>query len=177
MTVVTRRFADAFTVDDLDGFPDDGYRYELIEGSLHVSPGPALPHQGALFNLAKALDEASPPDLRVWIAPLDVVFTFDTVLEPDVLVLPAEVREGERVEEVVPLLTAEVLSPSTRSYDLVHKRHVYREHGVGTYLVVDTQKPSITAFVGDDERHAEDDEALELDEPFPVRLVPAELIA
>lgn len=176
MTVVTRRPADAFTVDDLDGFPDDGYRYELIEGSLHVSPSPKPRHQRALFNLAKVLDAACPSPMTVWIAPLDIVFTSDTVLQPDVLVLPGDVPDDERVG-IVPSLAAEVLSPSTRSYDLVLKRHVYRQHGVGTYLVIDSQAPSITAFVGDDELRAEGDEALELAQPFPVRLVPAELVA
>jgi Uma2 family endonuclease len=167
-----------YTVDDLDHFPDDGNRYELIEGSLHVTPGPAMPHQDAIGRLHLLLHAACPPEMKVWLSPLDVVFTRETVLQPDVFVLPVDAPSGKRVV-TVPLLAVEVLSPSTRSYDQVLKRRVYEEAGVGAYWVVDTTRPSVHAWTwaaGEvDERAAEGDEALEVTWPFPVTVVPSEL--
>jgi Uma2 family endonuclease len=170
-----------FTVDDLDRFPDDGNRYELIEGSLHVTPSPAMPHQRALRNLFLALHTACPPEFEVWFAPLDVVFRHDTVLQPDAFVLPADAPSGKRVV-TTPLLAAEVLSPSTCSYDQLLKREVYRSAGIGTYLVIDADEPSVRAWTwtwtdgGETYVEAIGDEPLDLDRPFPIRLVPSALV-
>jgi hypothetical protein len=52
MTVVTTLpFGRPLTRADLEGLPDDGHRYELIDGTLVVSPGPQLPHQDVVGNL------------------------------------------------------------------------------------------------------------------------------
>ena len=50
-----------FTVDDLEGMPDDGNRYELIDGMLHVSPAPWLGHQVVLAEVYDRLRVALPP--------------------------------------------------------------------------------------------------------------------
>lgn len=167
-----------FTVDDLDRFPSDGNRYELIEGSLHVTPSPSLPHQRALSALFVALHTACPPEFEVLFAPLDVIFGPTTVLQPDVFVLPAGVS-GQRVL-TTPLVAAEVLSPSTRAYDLTLKRDVYRSAGIGLYLVLDVDRGSMTVWTwteGDEtKRIVTGDEHLELDWPFPVTLVPSDLV-
>lgn len=169
----------AFTVDDLDGFPSDGNRYELIEGSLHVTPVPAMPHQRAVQNVFRVLDRSAPPDLAVWLSPLDVVLSSTTVLQPDVFVLPAATPDTARVTTVPPL-AVEVLSPSSRSYDLVYKQDAYRQAGVGAYLVVDPLAPSITAWpdlsIDGPPMEVTGDEPLRLDAPFPVTLVPAALV-
>ncbi len=74
-----------------------------------------------------------------------------------------------------------MLSPSTRSVDLLLERGVYAESGVASYWVVDPAVPSVRALRlvdGEyvDGGYAEGDEALRLDEPFPVRLVPQDLL-
>jgi Uma2 family endonuclease len=48
--------------DDLDRMPDDGHRYQLLDGSLLVSPAPRLRHQRAVFRLARLLGDARPSD-------------------------------------------------------------------------------------------------------------------
>ena len=53
-----------FTVADLDRMPDDGHRYELLDGALVVSPRPANPHQEVAMELAVRLRSAYPRDLR-----------------------------------------------------------------------------------------------------------------
>lgn len=50
---------------DLESVPDDGHRYELIDGALIVSPAPRVLHQRVLFRLTRFLDEASPAALEV----------------------------------------------------------------------------------------------------------------
>jgi hypothetical protein len=61
-----------FTVDDLEAMPDDGKRYELIDGMLVVSPAPGMRHQKVLMKLAVALDEACPVGMHVLPAPFAV---------------------------------------------------------------------------------------------------------
>ena len=91
-----------YTVDDLERFPDDGNRYEIVEGSLHVSPAPMPRHQVVVANLHRALHDACPPHLRVLFAPLDIVLARDTVLQPDLLVVPADTPTETPVTEATP---------------------------------------------------------------------------
>ncbi len=74
-----------FTAADLDALPDDGRRYELIDGVLIVSPAPSYPHQRAASNLHVLLRSACPDEFEVLFAPLDIKLADDTVLEPDLL--------------------------------------------------------------------------------------------
>jgi hypothetical protein len=60
-----------WTVADLDGLPDDGLQYELLDGLLLVSPAPAAAHQRASGNLFFALRSVRPPKLEVFTAPFD----------------------------------------------------------------------------------------------------------
>ena len=71
MSTMTRTTVPAgpWTVDDLDDFPDDGNRYELIDGTLLVSPAPNWAHQEMGGTLYVQLRAACPNDLRVMIAP------------------------------------------------------------------------------------------------------------
>jgi Uma2 family endonuclease len=63
----------ALTVEDLEAMPDDGNRYELIDGVLVVSPSPGIPHQWAVANLLTLLAANCPTDLKVLGSPLDVL--------------------------------------------------------------------------------------------------------
>ncbi len=166
-----------WTADDLDAFPDDGLRYELVDGVLLVSAAPSEQHQIALSNLYVLLRETCPPDLRVMLAPFDVRFSPRRQLQPDLVVLPKDRTLADRR----PLLVVEILSPSTRATDRTLKRHVFEQGGVPSFWLVDPLTPSVTvlelrdgvyeevAMVSGDERH---DAAL----PFPVSLVPSELV-
>ncbi len=69
--VALMRTTDDWTVDDLARLPDDGLRYELVDGVLLVSPAPRPLHQRAVLELALLLREACPEDLEVFVAPLD----------------------------------------------------------------------------------------------------------
>ncbi len=169
-----------WTVADLAHTPDDGLRYELVDGVLLVSPAPSNRHQIVVGELYLLLRTACPADARVMLAPTDYQPTERRSLQPDLLVARrADVGDGPI--RVPLLLAVEVLSPSTRSVDLLLKRGVYAESGVAWYWVVDPAVPSVRALRlvdGElvDAGAAEGAQALELDEPFPVRVVPADLL-
>jgi Uma2 family endonuclease len=170
-----------FTVDDLEGMPDDGRRYELIDGILLVSPAPGWSHQSVVAALGRLLDDACPPDLRALIAPFALRTALDSEVQPDVLVARyADLTE--RNLPVAPLLAAEVLSPSTQLYDRNLKLAHYARVGVESYWLVDPMEPgSITAYRLTAEGNytelafAAGEDALEVDAPFPLRVVPARL--
>jgi Uma2 family endonuclease len=169
-----------FTKADLDAMPDDGNRYEIIDGALIVTPAPSWRHQSAVVNLTVQLKSICPPDMRVFVAPLDVVYAEDTIVQPDVLVVRRS-DLGERNLEGHPVLAVEVLSPSTRHLDLAFKRARYEAAGCPSYWVVDPVEPSIVCWELDDGRYQEvaratGTEPITLTAPFPITLAPAQLI-
>lgn len=170
----------ALTRDDLDAMPDDGHRYELLDGTLIVSPAPSRRHQRASLRLSVVLDAALPAGLELLPAPFDVALADDTVMQPDLVV--ARVADyTERDLPVAPLLAVEVLSPSSRGIDLLLKKDRLERAGGAHYWVVDPLEPSITGWTLTDGQfrqvaRAVGDEAFSVEEPFEVRVVPADLV-
>lgn len=166
---------------DLADRPDDGHRYELLDGVLIVTPAPSPRHQDAAFSLGMLLHAASPPELKVLMAPLDVDLSEDTLLEPDVLVFRREQADRKQVNGA-PVLVVEVLSPSTRRLDLHLKRARYEAAGTASYWVVDPgEPPSVTAWELREGRYVEvasvtGPEKFAAELPFPVTVVPDELV-
>jgi Uma2 family endonuclease len=176
-----------FTVDDLEAMPEDGRRYELVDGTLIVSPAPNFAHQEVAGALYVALRQVCPKDLRVVIAPFEWRRSDDTSLQPDVLVARREdlfAVEDTKYLLKPPLLAVEVQSPSTRRYDRLTKLSVYQDGGVGSYWLIDPNPhdPSITVLDLKDDCYAEvarltGDERLTVERPFQVELCPADLVA
>ncbi|WP_328320432.1 Uma2 family endonuclease [Kribbella sp. NBC_00382] len=165
--------------DDLDRMPNDGHRYELIDGTLVMTPASSTRHQDVVVNLIVALKAACPPDLRVLVAPFDVVISQDTVMQPDLLVAGRE-DFTERDLPVAPLLAIEVLSPSTRRYDLMLKFSRLEAAGCQSYWVIDPDTPELIAWELRDGTYAQvakvtGDEVARLTVPFVVSVVPADL--
>src|SRR4051812_26433498 len=130
-----------YTVQDLENFPDDGNRYELLNGILLVSPLPELPHQGISTHLASVLYSAlrGPGYAKVF-APGAVVLEPHTQLEPDILVVPPHYTLRNNWKEVTEYwLAIEVLSASTHMYDRNYKRDAYLQIGVREVWLVDPQ--------------------------------------
>ena len=139
-------FSRPLTRADLEGLPeDDGHRYELIDGVLLVSPGPRHGHQTMVGNLHLVLRQACPIGLQVILAPFAVVLADDTVVQPDLLVAPRS-QFTERDLPGPPLLAVEVLSPSTRRFDLLLKRDRFQQAGIPSYWLVDPDVPSVTVL-------------------------------
>ncbi|MFT3872978.1 MAG: Uma2 family endonuclease [Nocardioides sp.] len=178
MTMV--RSSGLITREERDALPDDGRRHELIDGMLIVTPSPGFPHQTVVGRLHLALQPVCPPELRVILGPFDVALAEDTVVVPD-LVVASLSSFTPRDLPTSPLLAIEVLSPSTRRYDQTLKKARYAAAGCQAYLLVDPIEPSITAFELRDGDYVEvassaGDDPCELVWPFPVTLVPAELV-
>ncbi len=166
-----------WTADDLAAFPDDGLRYELVDGVLLVSAAPSEQHQIAVLETAVLLRSVAPPHLRVLTAPYDVRLGVDRQLQPDVVVLPKDRTVADRT----PLLVVEVLSPSTRATDSTLKRLVFEQGGVPAYWLLDPLEPSLTVLrlvdgVYREQARVRDQQSYATDWPFPVRVVPRELL-
>jgi Uma2 family endonuclease len=169
------------TRDDLATMPDDGHRYELIDGALVVTPAPSPRHQRASARLFLLLVAACPDDLEVLYAPLDVVLADDTVVQPDLLVA-RRTDFTDRELPVAPLLAVEILSPSTRLIDLNLKRARYEAAGTPAYWVLDPEQPALTAWELQDGAYVEvahvpNEQIVDLQQPFPVSVSPAQLLA
>lgn len=170
----------ALTRDDLDTMPDDGHRYELIDGVLIVSPAPRMIHQRALRELLYVLQAACPPGLEIFFAPFDVALSDDTAIQPDLLIARRE-DFTERDLPTAPLLAVEVLSPSTRAYDLLLKKDRLQRARCPHYWVVDPDIPAITTWTLEndvyvDTGNAAGAESLQLTAPFAVTITPADLV-
>ncbi|MCL2541749.1 MAG: Uma2 family endonuclease [Nocardioidaceae bacterium] len=167
---------------DLDAMPDDGNRYELIEGEIVMAPAPRFGHQVAVTRLSILLGNVCPPEWEVLVAPFDVELEPDrSVVEPDIVVVDPE-KCDDRGLYGSPLLAVEVLSPSTRSRDLLRKKALYERTGVPSYWVVDTadDQVSLTAWELRDGRYeavaaVAGDEEWSAALPFEVTVVPARL--
>jgi Uma2 family endonuclease len=172
---------DGFTVADLDLTPDDGRRYELVEGMLIVSPKPKGEHQYACGQLSTALEAACPDDMVVFAPTPNIIGGPRTSVRPDLCVVRGYDLAPDKPYEGVPVLTVEVLSPSSVNIDRLLKRHVYAELGMPSYWIVDLDVPSVTVLglaAGSyvEEAIFTDDEPLTVAEPFPVTVRPSDLV-
>ena len=172
----------SFTVAELDRMPDDGRRYELLDGVLVVSPRPALPHQVVASRLAFALGQACPADLQVVAEPA-VMVSADTEFDPDIAVARLADLGGSKIIRP-PLLAVEVRSPSTALLDLNRKKIAYQRFGVESYWIVvpDLEKPELIAFELRDGcyeqvAHVMEDESFRAARPYVVEVVPSRLVA
>jgi Uma2 family endonuclease len=169
------------TAADLEALPDDGHRYELLDGTLLVTPAPRFEHQLAVGRLHVLLVAAVPADLVVLMAPFDVRLADDTVLQPDLLV--ARRRDfTSRDLPGAPLLAVEVLSAITRRVDLLLKRDRFQAAGCTAYWVVDPDEPSVVAWELREGAYVEvgrasGGERLAVEYPARISIRPNELIA
>jgi Uma2 family endonuclease len=132
------------TYEDLESFPDDGKRREIIDGELYVTPSPNVRHQVLVgrFYLAIANHLAGRPGIgRVFLSPLDVVLSPHDVVEPDLLFVGGDQLDVLTLKNVqgAPALVVEVLSRSTRKTDEQIKRRLFARAGIREYWLVDPE--------------------------------------
>ena len=131
-----------YVYEDLASFPDDRLRREIIDGELIVTAAPRTRHQAAVLQVGAALLAYSQRQGGTpYIAPTDVYFANDTVVEPDVLFV--DKANTTKVEEMLirgaPNIVVEVSSPSSIRIDLVRKLELYQRFGVPEYWYVDLE--------------------------------------
>jgi Uma2 family endonuclease len=133
----------AWTYDEYARLPDDGNRYEVIDGEVLVTPAPSTDHQYILFRLVTALGGYVERErFGVVLPDVDVLFATGQFLRPDLVVVPRSARAGvtSRGVEAAPALMVEISSPSSRSIDRVKKPRRYADFGVPEYWVADPEE-------------------------------------
>jgi len=135
------------TYEDYVLLPNDGKRYEVLEGELTVTPAPSTKHQTASGNLFVLLSQhIKERDLgKLFHAPIDLILESTSVLQPDLLFV-SKARQSiitERAIEGTPDLVVEILSPTTSRIDRVTKAQIYARHSVPVYWIVDPEWETI----------------------------------
>lgn len=131
--------------------PEDGNRYEIIEGVLYLMPSPTPKHQKVIGKLQYWLYQAV--ELKglgeVYTAPLNVILSFQDVVQPDIMIIlksNAGIITTRNIEGS-PDLVIEVTSPSTVGYDRDEKKRAYAKAGVKEYWLVDPATETIEVLV------------------------------
>jgi Uma2 family endonuclease len=142
-----------FTSADLGLMPDDGKRYEIIEGELYVSRQPTTEHQYTCTRLCRFLDEWNDQTNQgvVLIAP-GLIFAEDDDVAPDVIWISRE-RLANAVDQaghlrVAPELVIEVLSlgAANERRDREIKLKLYSRRGVWEYWIVDGMRRQVEVY-------------------------------
>ena len=139
-----------YTLDDYYALPDER-RVELIDGVFYDMSAPAVIHQkilGELYLLFRECTDAHEGECEVYLAPCDVRLDMDnkTIVQPDLLVICKEYDLGAKRFEGAPDLVLEILSPSTRSKDMLLKLYKYQNAGVKEYWIVDPDHETVLVY-------------------------------
>lgn len=139
------------TIDDYWHLPDDGKRYEILDGILEVSSPPGVKHQDVVGNLLTSILNFL-RDCRLGkliVSPVDVILSHNSICQPDLVFV-----RKDRVKAIVkdrihgaPDLVIEVLSPGSSRRDRITKKHLYAQYGVTEYWIVDTKSRTVSRFV------------------------------
>jgi Uma2 family endonuclease len=141
-----------YTAEMVRALPEDGNRYEVVRGKLLVTPAPRLWHQEVTFRLAEAisaylrLERAG----HLLLSPADISWGPDTLVQPDLFVVPLEqARTLDWAQITELLLVAEVLSPSSRRADRFTKRLEYQRERIPVYWIVDADRQCVEVWAPD----------------------------
>jgi Uma2 family endonuclease len=142
---------------DYLSLPDDGQRYEIVNGVLFMAPSPNRWHQKAAGRIfAYLLEYVEDAGLgEVYDAPFDVLLAPDVVVQPDVLVVLNANREKITDKGIVgaPDLVVEVTSPGTATYDRHTKYVAYASARVPEYWIVDPAGRTVEVLVLEDDEY------------------------
>lgn len=145
-----------WTIDMVRALPDDRNRYEIMDGELFVTPAPSRTHQRAVLEVALRLAPYLKAERlgEAVIAPADVEIAPDTMVEPDIFVVPPVAARPSHAwtEPGRLLLAVEVLSPTTARADRVRKRELYARVRIPEYWIVDVDARVVERWRPDDDR-------------------------
>ena len=141
-----------WTYDEWRRLPGDEFRYEIIEGELHVSPSPSFDHQNAVSELlAQMRRHARQENLGVVVtSPMSVrLAEQDAIVQPDILFVARDRLAiiSDDIVDGAPDLVVEVLSPSNWIYDRTRKQKAYERAGVREYWIVDYRARTVDVLV------------------------------
>lgn len=138
-----------YTYTDLEAFPNDNIRREVIDGQLFVNPSPFTRHQRAVGRIFRYLDQyADKVGGEAFTGPIDMFINEENVVAPDVVFMRADhlSRVGEKNMTAAPDLVVEISSPSTRQRDRTIKKDLYARFGVEEFWFVDLNKECVEVY-------------------------------
>ncbi len=131
--------------------PDDGNRYEILEGELQMTPSPKTKHQVVSRNLLVEIFLFLKKNKigKVFGAPYDVILSQDNVVEPDIIFISNDNLEIITEDNVQgsPDLLIEILSPSSQDNDRNKKKVIYETYGVKEYWIVDPDLEVVDIYI------------------------------
>jgi hypothetical protein len=168
-----------WTEPDLRLFPQDGHHYEIIDGSLHVSPPADVRHQSTVEALVTTLRSAAPDDW--WACTRRGITIGASNLVPDVAVLRPHSASGVWHDPADVALVVEVETSATRRIDRLLKPVIYAEAGIEVYWRVEREPDgpllSIYGLAADGRyamhRQVQGRQLVAVDTPFPMRVAPS----
>jgi len=141
----------SWTYEDYAALPDDGNRYEIVNGVLIMAPSPSPEHQGIVIEIVSYLRiHVKLAGLgRVFTAPLDVDLGPKNVLQPDIVVMLNNHLDRVQEKKIVgaPDLVVEIASPSTAAYDRLTKYEKYAHAGITEYWIVKPTRRTVEVLV------------------------------
>jgi Uma2 family endonuclease len=168
----------AWTEPDLHLFPQDGHRYEIVDGSLHVAPPPPESHEAMACAVAATLRAAAPPGW--WVCNRTGVEIGESNLVPDVTVLRPRSSGAIWCDPADVALVVEVETPATRRFDRFLKPTLYAEAGIPAFWRVEPGRGGavLRTYELGGARYRlthsiEGAEPVKLDAPYPVQIAPA----
>lgn len=195
MVTAVVEYPHQWTFDEVMALPEDGLRYELIDGVLIVNPPPTVGHQSVameLYVLLRAAAKAAAAQVRIFEG-VGVRMPEGNLLIPDLVVVTTDKKGlSQPVLEAGDIdLAVEVVSPSSRRRDRSVKAYMYAEAGIPHYWRVETDNyrgrakelPVVVRheLVELAEYRAVETvgagETLQVDDPFPISFDPAALLA
>jgi Uma2 family endonuclease len=168
-----------WTEPDLHLFPQDGHRYEIIDGGLHVTPPLDQAHEMVVRAMVTTLRGAAPEGW--WVCSRLGIEIGASNLVPDVTVLRPHSSGAIWNNPADVAMVVEVETPATSRYDRLLKPALYADAGIEAYWRVepDPESPVLHLYtLAADGRYAlhrtvQGDELVALDSPFPVRVTPS----
>ncbi|MFC5407430.1 Uma2 family endonuclease [Cohnella soli] len=137
------------TYDTYAEMPDDGNRYEVLNGTLEMMSGPNLVHQVVSGKLHFTLTQSCNSEYLILVAPLDVILSRTNVLQPDLVLIHRSRSDivTFRGIEGAPDLVVEIISPGSRNRDKVRKMKIYAQHQVPEYWVIDPVSRTLEQYL------------------------------
>ncbi|SNY31212.1 Uma2 family endonuclease [Paractinoplanes atraurantiacus] len=163
---------------DLHLFPQDGHRYEIVDGSLHASPPPPESHEATVRGVVTSLRSSAPPGW--WVCDRVGIQMGDSNLVPDVLVLRPRSSGSVWCDPADVALVVEIETPATQRFDRLLKPSLYAEAGIASFWRVEPGRatPLLHTYALAGDRYqavhsVEGAEPVKLDAPYPMRIAPA----
>jgi Uma2 family endonuclease len=169
--------AGPWTEPDLHLFPQDGHRYEIVDGSLHVTPPLGCSHEAVVRAVVTTLRRAAPEDW--WVCARLGIDAGGSSLVPDVTVLRPQSSGAIWADPADVALVVEVETETSRRYDRLLKPALYADAGISAYWRIEPEPEPVlhTYALGPDgyvlEKTVQGACPVKVDAPFPVRVAPS----